>query len=105
MRICFALSLSIVIQVSSDSIVIYELLTSKRFSDETMLKLGNQLLIKGDELLDIITNIIHHLIGCVWNPGLRIDLERFHCLMISFSTIVRVRNFNILLSKKKNTKR
>jgi len=30
-----------------------------------MLKLGDQLLIKGDELLDVITNIIHHLIGCL----------------------------------------
>jgi hypothetical protein len=78
MRICFALSLSIVIQVPPDSIVIYELLTSKSFGDETMLKLGDQLLIKGDELLEVITNIIHHLIGCVWNPGLRIDQERFH---------------------------
>jgi len=89
MRICFILSLSIVIKVSSDSIVICELLTSKSFSNETMVKLGDpvELLIKGDELLDVITKIIHHLIGCVWNPGLRIDQERCHCQMISFSTI------------------
>jgi hypothetical protein len=106
MRIFFILSLSIVIKVSSDSIVICELLTSKSFSNETMVKLGDpvELLIKGDELLDVITNIIHHLIGCVWNPGLRIDQERFHCQMIFFSTMVGVKFFKILLSKKRKTR-